>query len=395
MIDLEIPATPGEPESVSQARAYFYGETETLGTLPEDVAEALITALVRREDVTKLTGLAEGKDKAMAKRARRGLHLLRSRGRSVEVPRPAATPRVALATAAEEAPISLASVPVADGEQIIWLAQPRSDGRVDVFQGTLQDDRGLYRFEAMHTSRKHWRSVAQDFMALEKAIIVSVSGAYARWRLEEAAARTVALGRTPPRGYAEVRRLMEPVQVPTLHPVEELVPESAVARAVAEPERLSGVLELPELRAWTPPEEELQRLWLRVNEIATSRLIIDEQQRAEQQREAALRAARESWEGPLRARLVERLRETAYLVVRRGQATGRRERNYLNEAALILAASRRLADPAATADDDVVIRRIYERFIARMPAGAGAAAGERPVQAQETERPGGLILPPE
>ncbi|HEX2568654.1 MAG TPA: hypothetical protein VH877_03775 [Polyangia bacterium] len=387
MIDLEIPATPGEPESVSQARAYFYGETETLGALPEEVAEALITALVRREDVAKLTALAGGKDKAMAKRARRGLHLLRSRGRSVEVPRPAATPRVAPVATAEEGPLSLASVPVSDGEQLIWLALASADG-VDIFQGMVQDDRGLYRFEAMHTARKHWRNTAQGFLALNTTIIAPVPASYARWRLEEAVARTVALGRTPPREYAEFRRAMGPVEVPSPHPVEELVPASAVAEAAAQPHLLATALDLPELRTWTPPDEELQRLWLRVNEIATSRLIIDAQQRADQQREVASRAAREAWETPLRARLAERLRESAYLVARRAPV-GPRGRDYLGDAALILAASRRLADPAATAEDDVVLRHLYERFVARIPAGESAAP------APETERPGGLILPPE
>jgi hypothetical protein len=381
-IDLEIPATPGEPTSVSQARAYFYGETETLHALPEEVAEALVVALVRREDVAKLTALAGGKDKAMAKRARRGLHLLRSRGRNVEVPRPAAPARVSFGAAAEELPVSLASVPIGDGEQMIWFAQAGTDGKVDIFQGHVQDDRGLYRFEAMHASRKHWRAAVHEFLALENMIIVPVPAPYARWRIEEAAARAVALGRTPPREYAEMRHVMGLAEAPTPHPVEELVPESAVA--AVPPERLATVLDLPGLASWRPPEEDLRRLWLRINEIATSRIVIDQRQRTEQQLEATRRAAREAWEGPLRLRLVERLREAAYLLARRALG-GRRD----HDAALVLAASRRLADPAATAEDDPVIRRLYERFIARLPPKEGAAPAE------EAERPGSLVLPPE
>src|SRR5579872_5718251 len=86
-LDLERNPAPDDPEPLRLARAFVQGGSGAPTSLPDEVADAMVDILVRRRDSEKLTRLAATAGKDMAKRARRGLHLLRSRGIAVEVPR--------------------------------------------------------------------------------------------------------------------------------------------------------------------------------------------------------------------------------------------------------------------------------------------------------------------
>ena len=71
-------ATEQLPEA---ARAFADGDVELLPSAIDDAAgAALVALLVERGDATRLSRLGDGADKALGKRARKALHLLRTRG---------------------------------------------------------------------------------------------------------------------------------------------------------------------------------------------------------------------------------------------------------------------------------------------------------------------------
>ena len=151
-IDLEAFPSADDPEPVRLARAFLQTEgAPPPATLPVEVGEALVAALVRYEDSVRLGALAAVGDKALAKLARRGLHRLRGRGIQADVPRPqAAAPRAATP---EAEPTSLISAAIRDGERILWSAR-EADTKVEVFQIQLHEVRGLTSFQALRTARK-------------------------------------------------------------------------------------------------------------------------------------------------------------------------------------------------------------------------------------------------
>ena len=361
MIDLLLPATADEPEAVARARSFFYGEGGLVSGLPDDVALALVETLLAQGDGEKLATLAAANDKALAKRARKAIHVLKSRGVTVAVPQKAARV-IGVASAPEPEPVSLASTIVRDGEQIVWLARSTAEGGVNVYQAQIRDSLGLVELDTMRASRKQWRGVMQELIADPQLVVAPTDAAHARWLIEGGAQRSLALGRQPPRSYSEARVAMGAVTTPTAHPVEQHVSAERIAEAARAPERFVRVLETPEGFRCIPPEDLLEKAARQLDEIAASTVIADEVQRAEQVREAIARASREALAGPWRGRLAHQLRETALVVARRAEV-GARGRDYAGDAALFAAAALQLEDARAAVEELALAHRMFERVL--------------------------------
>src|SRR4051794_6223978 len=91
-IDLDAAPRAEEAPSIASARAFLAGgDVAALrAPLDEPVAEALVERLLATGDGERLAQLgaaSEKRDKGLAKRARRAIHLLRTRGVAVEVKR--------------------------------------------------------------------------------------------------------------------------------------------------------------------------------------------------------------------------------------------------------------------------------------------------------------------
>ncbi len=331
------------------------------GPLPDEVADALVEALAERGDAARLSELAASADKALAKRARRGLHKLRARGVKAEIPL-SGTLRPAVVTE-EDVVESLASAVIRDGERLLWYVRP-AEGGLEVCQAHLHERDGLTKFEVALPTRREWRQAEQEILADQLLMVGRIESAHARWLLEEAYQAALDAGRAPPRRYAEVRHLLPRAEAPAEHP--------ALALAGEPPSSgLERVLELPETSTWIPDEDVARSAYLEVEQVATSQIVVDEQQRREQVRAVLLRRAAEALAGPWRARLARRLLETAYLIARRAKR-GPYGRDVAADAALCVAAARNAADAALPVEQSVVGRGLFERLIPKELAPAAA-----------------------
>jgi hypothetical protein len=371
-LDLLAPASDGDAPAVRAARAFLDGGALD-GALPDDVADALVEALARRGDADRLGALAAGRDKAMAKRARRGLHLLRTRGVRAEIPVAAAPARAV--PAAEPEATSLISGVLRDGERLVTYARAHEEG-VEVWQAQITETEGLVRFEMGVIARKRWREMEHEMLSDPVLHVARVPGAVARWLLEDSYQRALDLGCTPPRRYAEVRHQLEKGIPPGTPP--------GVDATTLPADGLERVLALPEAASWIPDEQVAQKLWLELQELALSRLVLDERQRTEQAKALIARACGEALAGPWRARLARRLEETAWLIAATPARAGE-GRDRIVDAALCLAAARQVADTSLPPETIVVARGLFDRL----------APAEIPTQAPPDEKPGGpLIITP-
>jgi hypothetical protein len=379
-IDLEAPAREGEPAPVAAARAFLSGGA-LAGPLPEEVAEALVEALVRRGAADRLGDLARALDKALAKRARKGLHLLRARGVKAEIPQPQTAPRATAPAEAEEAP-ALVSATIRDGERLVWYLRHHDTGGLEVMQARFAETDGLTQFEVGVLPRRQWREVEQELAGDTVLLPTRAPRGWVRWLIEEAWQQATEAGRNPPRRYAEVRHLLEPAERPAEHPVRALVAGIAVER------RSDRVLELPEARTWIPDEAAARKAYEEIERLATSPLLVDERQRVEQIRDALRRAGAEAMAGPWRGRLERRLLDTAYKLATGASAPQRdRTRDLLADAALCVAAAAEVADPARGAEDVALVRALFDLLVPKegAPAPGGSPAGVDP---------GNLIITP-
>lgn len=363
--DLNSPPTADEPDEYGALRAWLDGEGALPARVDEDAAEALVDALVRRGDAERLGQLAAGRDKALSKQARRGIHVLRTRGVKAEVARPqASAPPPGLAAEEPELP-SLVTAPLRDGEQLVWYISTTPSGWVRICQASVQDATGLTRFEMYRASRKQWRNMERSIEAESKLPVTHVPSPWARWIIEEAYQKSLAAGGRPPREYAESRATLPPFAAVERHPGLDVAEEDAV-RAVSDPER---VLELPEAKSWIPDEASVRAVLAELAEIKKSPLHLDEAQRRERENEAVHRAAAEALKAGLRARLSRRLLDLAYFLTRAALDGPKGARDYAADATLCVAGAWHMEDPEVSPEDNRVGRRLYTRLFDRMPRG--------------------------
>jgi hypothetical protein len=340
---------------------------------------ASIDELVAKGDTSALTELAEGKDKKLAKEARRGLHVLRTRGVKVAAlsPQQKETPAIVPAIEAEELPCLVSSID-AGGERALWLVRAESGGgRLIIYEAYLHERHGITQFRASEIARKAWRKLSRELLAVkENFAVAEVPWRFARAALEEAYQRNQEAARSAPVEFLRARPQLGKAEMPARHPALELwdkVPAPS-------PEQATRMHDWPECRAWMPEPEELERTAGKLAEVDQSQLLVDAQQKTAARADAIARAVREYFEDPKRrARMRARLLDAAYLTHQAGRDDDAK-------------VARALADefePGKKPEESPFSLRLFEKCF-RPPPDAASEEEEAPPE----PTPGGLIVPP-
>jgi hypothetical protein len=322
---------------------------EELVSLPLPLAGALLRAalVAGRADLLAEVVAAAG-DRAIAKEAKRGLHVLKTRG--VTVPEPPRAPPPPPPPAPEEVFPCYASSIDGQGERAVWIARNVPGRGVEVGQAVISDEGGLMELQVGLLGRKEYRNFGRDIGTRGQSMgVAEVPPPLARALVVEARRRNDESGRPVPDGAdAWVARLGPAALVGDPAAAFEPLPPDEERSAL----EASGALhELPMLKSWLADEPVLRALATRLDGIARSPELADDQARAAA-REAALLEALEAWlDAPRRSRIGRRL--LAVAVHLRGMG----EEAHARAAA---AASRALS--AGTAARDVpVVRRMMEK----------------------------------
>jgi hypothetical protein len=277
---------------------------EEIAGLPAPLASALLRAATAacRGDV--LAALASAPDRALAKDAKRGLHLLRSRG--VAVPEPERVPAPGPAPAAEEAFPCFASSIDGRGERAVWVARNVPGRGIEVGQAVVSDVLGLLELQLGLLGRKEFRSFGRDIAARGRTMgVAEVEPGLARALVGAARRLNDASGRRVPEGAdAWLARLGPADPLPDLLARFPPLPPDEEQRALS----ASGALhELPMLRGWIAEEDALREVAGKLDEIAASKLYADEAQRAEHAGRTVAEAVTAYLDDPRRQRLAARL----------------------------------------------------------------------------------------
>lgn len=337
------------------ARAFADGNVELLpAALSAAEGAALVALLVERGDAARLQRLGDGADKALAKRARKALHVLKTRGVAVPAaPKREYRPQGPYVT--EET--SLASMIDGRGERIVWLVRPGESG-FDIYEAQLSDTRGILGFTAAHAPRKDWRQHTARVVADPRLAVARISERHARQLIEDGYRRTLAAGRVPPEEFARARLGLGHLEPEERHPSLAVAPPLPLAEVR---NRLAALHALPEVRTWIPPDEALPALDLEIGNIVTSKLIVDPAQRQEQLAAAIVKIADTSLTPEYRALLAERLRETAYLLAQHGR---------VDDARLASTAAELTLDASVPASDNPFVLRLFDKVV-KAPAPEG------------------------
>jgi hypothetical protein len=349
---------------------------DEVATLPAPLALAACRAALAGARADVLAALAGHAGKEVAKEAKRGLHLMKSRG--VAVPEPPRPPVPAAPAAAPEPPLPAYATAVdGRGERAVWTARSVPGKGVEIAQAVLSDERGIVELQVGVLGRKEWRALSRSLV--EKGAAMGL-GEIDRPR---AVALVAAARATNDRSGHPVPARADPWLAQ--QGAAERLPDPAAAFPAlpADEERAalaaSGELhDLPLLATWLADEDYLREVATRLDEIAVSPLYVDETQRAAQMAHTVAEAVERYLDARRRPLLAGRLFSIAAHLLDRGDG----------EHARTAAAAARAIAAGAPARDVPFARLLVEKaFPGAPPEGAG-----RPAEAPAADSP--LIVPP-
>jgi len=317
--DVAVAAGVSREEAARAARLVLgiaKAKPEEATTLPAPLALAAARAAFAAGRADLLAALAGHSAKDVAKEAKRGLHLMRSRGVAVPEPPRAAAPAHAVAP---EAPLPAYATAIdGQGERAVWLPRVIPGKGVEIAQAVLSDVHGLLELQVGVIGRKEWRALVKGLVEKGAAMGVGeIDRARAASLVAAARAENDRSGRRVPEGadlwlaqLGPVAPLAEPAAPPALQDEEE---REALAA--------SGALhDLPLFATWLAEEPFLREVAAKLDEVTVSPLYVDELQRAEQLVRTVADAVERYFDETRRAALSHRLLAIAAHLTERGDA---------------------------------------------------------------------------
>ena len=341
---------------------------EEAATLPGPLAAAIARAALAAGRADLLAALAAHPEKEVAKEAKRGLHVLKTRGVAVPEPPRAAAPPPA---SAPEPPLpAYASAVDGTGERAVWIPRNVAGKGIEIAQAVVSDAEGLLELQIGLVGRKEWRGLARGLLSQGAAMGVGeIDPARARSIVAAARALNDRSGKRVPEGadlwlaqLGPAAPLPDPAEgFPPLPPDDE---RDAVAASAM-------LHDLPLMKSWLADEAYLRAVGAKLDEIAVSPLYIDERQRVEQ----AVRTVAEAVDGYLDAERRRVLAARLFTV-----AEHLRERGDPAHATAAAAAARAIAGgaPASTVP---FARLLVEKAFPPPPPSPGAAPEPPPASA--------------
>ncbi|MCB9557640.1 MAG: hypothetical protein H6707_16140 [Deltaproteobacteria bacterium] len=358
-------ADDAAPTDLRWARAVLDGKQQTAQIPPRpEVLDALIEESVELAQAEVLTWLAQQTDKEISKAARKGLHQLRARKVKADAPPPAVESR---GTGENFQLIydGLLSAYDALGQRLVWVTAPASRGLL-LYQARVSARHGLLAFDAGRMNRRAYRQLQRD--ASDRLVTAVVDAETAKWYIGDAARRCTAIGRSLPAAYARFQH--------ELGIAAGKAGDHPALRIDTRNDQLTDVFRLQELRAWLPEEMEFRALARQLEEIATSQIIADDAQRAEQRNHAVAKWTAEYFNAERAEAARRQALDTAHLLMLRDQRF---------DAERLRAVADVFAQPAETLPDHPFVRHFVERLIA-------PANRERDPEQGETERPASNLI---
>src|SRR6266568_992981 len=285
-------------------------------SLPAPLAVALARAALAAGRTDLLAALAGHAGKEAAKEAKRGLHVLKTRG--VAVPEPPRPPAPASVAAPEPGLPAYATAVDGQGERAVWLARPVPGKGVEIVQAVLSDEQGLLELQIGLIGRKEHRALVQGLLTRGAAMgIGEIDRGLAHALVAEARARNDRSQRRVPEGAD-----LWLAQAGPASPVPERAPEPPLPEA-EERDALaaSGALhDLPLFASWLAEEPFLREIAAKLDEVSVSPLYVDERQRAEQLLRTIAGAVEAYFDERRRSLLSRRLHEVSAHLASRADA---------------------------------------------------------------------------
>ncbi len=286
-------------------------KAEDRGGLPDNIA-----SLLERKDsaaAAELAGIAQSSDRAQAKAAKRALFLLSQSGIQLPDPRPETrNPRPEMRMADR----ALMSNDGGTGSRMLWfMREDAYGGSPTVITILVNDKEGVVDLAQKKTPRRELDERIKDLKQRENTVIAEVPVDYARHALHVAERRNQE-NRTPlPQGYGDAFRYIGPPENEyTSPPVYDAFNADSVRNDESIPRAPEKLFEQPWFEGWLLDFEAVEPWEAKYFEAVSSRVLIDEAQRARRGDTVIDEAADSLLNAESISRYRRRLEDTAYVL---------------------------------------------------------------------------------
>ncbi|MFM2152427.1 MAG: hypothetical protein RL199_862 [Pseudomonadota bacterium] len=241
-------AEPLPAEALAAVRGALGGEPVVpafVAALPATLREVLFDDALARKDASLAAALVSSADKSVAKEAKRVLHVLKTRGVSVEAPKPAAPAPTPGAPGVDETPAFMTNVD-GWGERILILTRPSRSG-IEVAQVVMGDREGVSEARLTTLARKDFRRFVGLLGASRSVLVGEVPRAYARGLVSKGLDLNVQARRATPHGWNDVAFALGQATTPVPSPGRALPLPADQASAAP---HAADLLALPEFESW-------------------------------------------------------------------------------------------------------------------------------------------------
>ena len=286
-------------------------KAEERGALPENIA-----ALLERKDsssAAELAEIAQTPDKAQAKAAKRALFLLSQSGIKPPEPKPETRdPKPETRTANR----ALMSNDGGTGSRMLWfMREDPYGGSPTVITILVNDKDGLIDLAQRKTPRRELDERIRDLKQRENTVITEVPVDYGRHVLQESTQRNQ-VNRTPlPQGYGDAFRFIGPPESEYARPsIYDILDTDSIRKDESIPRAPEKLFEQPWFEGWLLDFEAVEPWEAKYFEAVSSRVLIDEAQRARRGDAIVDEAADALLDAESIERYRRRLEDTAYVL---------------------------------------------------------------------------------
>jgi len=296
------------------------GEVDAaLGALPEREQVAIVEEWIRGSDAARVAAIAAGEraHKSARKAAKKGVHVLKARGVTIEEPVRSAGPAAPAVgpAASSESRGYLTKVDPA-GVQILLHVHAARGGGLQGAQAIVQRGVGIVDGGAVQLSRKELRT-HMDRLIEDGVRLFTVSADHVRARIGAVVERARDAAKPVPESLLAVEIHLPPAQPVNVHPIEDKLPRAERRTGRVAEVELEALEHDVLLASWGPEEDEIHALIERMKAAGGGGvLVLSDAQKAEAAEEALGKTVDEGFGD--RAAWAADLRDTAYCFASEG-----------------------------------------------------------------------------
>ncbi|OGL39494.1 MAG: hypothetical protein A2042_00105 [Candidatus Schekmanbacteria bacterium GWA2_38_11] len=206
-----------------------------------------------------------------------------------------------------------------EGNQLVIFTHPTPPKGLILFQTVINYDEGIMDFRGLEFTKKSFRSYIAEQLSNKEFPLVEADSQYCKFLLREASDRMQVLKKSPPQEYVDLQKFFDEKKVSFEESlIYQIIKRDEIREKELSESQVKKLLDLPELKGVCIKSERLEKYLNQLNEIETSKIILNKYQKEERVTELLEEAAKEIFDKGLIRIIRRKLEEISYVLYKLG-----------------------------------------------------------------------------